>query len=531
MDNSSCINYSKTGAFSKLFLNYVDGSEELKKFYIHAPNVNSIGNAIENKSKENINRKVLVEQINSQYKSIDLHERVRTNIELLNQTNTYTITTGHQLSIFTGEWYFIFKIITAINLAKEAKEKFPEYNFVPVFWMASEDHDFEEINHVYLKNERFTWNEHAKGPVGRLSSEKLVEQVHSIAHFLKGTKHAEELIQIFQKAYTKEHTLAEATRILVNELFQDEGLVILDADSRALKKVWSSSIKKELLTNENYDACKESTEALEALGYSAQIHAREINLFYLMDGFRERIVKENNEYSTVEGSYKFTKDEIFTEVENTPERFSPNVVLRPLYQESILPNLCYVGGPGEIAYWLQLQKVFEVNNVSFPLLAWRNSFMILEEKDSKAWQALSFEISDFFQSIPSLEKKYVEKHQTEKINFKEEEKILDTYIDAVKTKARRVDENLQYSINGIEKRISNMMLRMEHKIWKAEKRKYKTELNKIERLKTKYFPEGKLQERKENFSLWYANCGKEGMNRLKVASKPLINELIILKFD
>lgn len=531
MDNSSCINYSKTGAFSKLFLNYVDGSEELKKFYTHAPNIHSIAKAIENKSKENINRKVLVDQLHNQYNAIEVHEQVRTNIELLNHTNTYTITTGHQLSIFTGEWYFIFKIITTINLAKEAKEKFPEYNFVPVFWMASEDHDFEEINHLYLKNERFTWNENAKGPVGRLSTEKLVELITSLAHFLKGTKHSEEIIQLFQKAYTKEHTLAEATRILVNELFQDEGLVIIDADNKALKKVWSSNIKKELLTNENYDACLKNTDALEALGYHAQIHAREINLFYLMDGFRERIVKENNAYATVDGTYKFTEEEIIKEVENTPERFSPNVVLRPLYQESILPNLCYVGGPGEIAYWLQLQKVFEVNNVSFPLLAWRNSFMILEEKDAKAWEALGFETSDFFQSIPSLEKKYVEKHQTEKINFKEEEKILDTYIDAVKAKAKRVDENLQYSINGMEKRISNMMLRLEHKIWKAEKQKHKTELIKIERLKSKYFPEGKLQERKENFSLWYASFGKEGMNRLKVASKPLINEFIILKFD
>ncbi len=531
MDNSSCINYSKTGAFSKLFLNYVDGSEELKKFYTHAPNINSIAKAIENKSKENINRKVLVEQIKSQYSNITLHDRVRSNIELLNQPNTYTITTGHQLSIFTGEWYFIFKIITAINLAKEAKEKFPSYDFVPVFWMASEDHDFEEINHIYLKNERFTWNENAKGPVGRLSTEKLVELVNSVAHFLKGTKHSEELIQIFQKAYTKEHTLADATRILVNELFQDEGLVILDADNSALKKVWSSSIKKEILTNTNYDACVKNTEDLEALGYTAQIHAREINLFYLMDGFRERIVKENNAYATVDGTYTFTEEEILKEVENTPERFSPNVVLRPLYQESILPNLCYVGGPGEIAYWLQLQKVFEVNNVSFPMLAWRNSFMMLEEKDAKAWEALGFETSDFFQSISILENNYVEKHQIEKINFKEEEKILSTYIDAIKSKAKKVDENLQYSVNGMEKRISNMMLRMEHKIWKAEKRKFKTELTKIESLKFKYFPEGKLQERRENFSFWYANCGIEGMKRLKSASKPLISDFIVLKYE
>lgn len=530
MDNSSCIDYSKTAAFSKLFLKYVDGSEELKKFYTHTPHIDSIATAIEAKSKENTNRKVLVEQINKQYSAIDLHEKVRANIELLNNTKTFTITTGHQLSIFTGEWYFIFKIITAINIAKEAKEKFPEYNFVPVFWMASEDHDFEEINHIYLKNERFTWNEEVKGPVGRLKAEKLIELTNSISHFLTGKKHKEELIQIFKKAYTKEHTLAEATRVLVNELFQEEGLVILDADDRELKRVWSSSIKKELQTNANYDACVENTQALEALGYTAQINAREINLFYLMDGFRERIVKENKMYSTVDGAYTFTEEEILKEVENTPERFSPNVVLRPLYQESILPNLCYVGGPGEIAYWLQLQKVFETNNVSFPILAWRNSFMMMEEKDAKSWNDLGFEIEDLFSSMLVLEKEYVEKHQTEKINFKEEEKLLEEYIDAIKNKAKRVDENLQYSVKGMEKRISNMMLRMEHKIWKAEKKKFKTELTKIEKIKYTYFPEGKLQERRENFSFWYAVCGKEGMKRLKEASKPLKKDFIVLNY-
>ncbi len=530
MDNSYCIDYHQTHAFSKLFLDYVDGEEKLKEFYQFAPSITSIPNAIAKKSVENINRNLLVERLTHQYKNISLSKSVEKNISLLADKNTYTITTGHQLAIYTGEWYFIFKIITAINMAKEAKELYPEYNFVPVFWMASEDHDFEEINHIHLKNEKFEWKEKVSGPTGRLKVDELTTLTESLSHFLQGRKYSEELISMFNTAYKKGNTLAEATRILVHELFKEDGLVILDADDVELKKSWALTIEKELRDGNNYKACTSLSEKLRSLEYPTQIFPREINLFYLLDGYRERIIKENESYQTNDGNYIFEQDQIFEELKKHPERFSPNVVLRPLYQESILPNLCYIGGPGEIAYWLQLKTVFEQNQVSYPILAWRNSFMLMDKKDKTTWDELGFEMEKIFNSILELENEYVSKHQQEKINLEEEKILLTEYIKALNTKATRVDENLQYSLRGTEKRILGMMERIEHKIWKAEKRKFKTEISQISSIKLKYFPKGKLQERYDNFSFWYASCGKEGMEALKRETKVLQKEFKILEF-
>ncbi len=532
MDNAYCTDYHQSNSFSKLFLDYIDGKEELRQFYQFEPNINSLQAVIDGKSKEQINRKVLVEQLLQQYQnsSIELHPKVRDNINSLLQENSYTITTGHQLALFTGEWYFIFKILTAIKMADDAKLKYPNYHFVPVFWMASEDHDFEEINHVHLSGHKFEWKEKSGGPTGRIKVDKIENVIESVKHFLGNRPYSNELIEKFKKAYQQEQNLSQATRILVNELFASEGLVIIDADDIELKKTWANTIHKELIDQKSYEACTTQTKALENFSYPSQIFPREINLFYILDDYRERIISKENNFETNDGKHQFTKESILEELKNHPEKFSPNVVLRPVYQESILPNLCYIGGPGEIAYWLQLKTVFENYGVQYPLLAWRNSFMILEKNDFEKWKSLGFELNDFFKTIKNLEDEYVARHHQEKIKLDEEEIMLKNFIEQMKNKAMKVDENLQYSLKGTEQRIMRMMERVEYKIWKAEKRKYKSALSQIATLKEKYFPKGKLQERNDNFSLWYANCGIEGINHIKNETEILSKSIKTLIF-
>lgn len=530
MDNAYCIDYHQTNSFSKLFLDYIDEKNELRSFYKFSPSITSIKEAISTKVKEPINRKLLVDRLNNQYANINVNTKVQDNINSLLDSNSFTITTGHQLAIFTGEWYFIFKIMTAIAMAKDAKKMHPEYNFVPVFWMASEDHDFEEINHVNLAGHKFEWKGKAGGPAGRIEVESIHPLIDSLRLFLGNRPNSEELINLFKKAYAKGNSLAQATRILVNELFAEDGLIILDADDVELKKSWAPIIKKEIFEQKSFNACTSQTKLLEDLGYPSQIHPREINMFYILDGYRERIISENNNYKTNDGEYTFSKTEIEDEINNHPERFSPNVVLRPVYQESILPNLCYIGGPGEIAYWLQLKTVFENYDIQYPIVAWRNSFMILDKLDFVKWEKLGLAVKDFFKSLLVLENEYVLKQQTEKINLLEEEKLLKKYIEQLKSKAISVDKNLEYSLKGTEQRILRMMERIEHKIWKAEKRKYKTALMQIENLKTTYFPNGKLQERNDNFSLWYANCGVEGMKTLQKETEVLSKHIKVTLF-
>ncbi len=515
MDNSSCIGYRQSNSFSKLFLDYVEENPTLQPFYKYSANINSLGSVIKDRALNEVNRDLLVERLLDQYNNISNSSKVTNNILSIKEKKTFTITTGHQLSLFTGEWYFIFKIMTAIEMAKEAKKLYPEYHFVPVFWMASEDHDFEEINHINLGEHQFVWKENSGGPTGRIKVDQVAPIINSLKHFIGDKPHTEEIIQLLSNAYQKGDTLSFATRKLVHELFKDEGLVIIDADDVELKKSFSKIISKELFEQKSFIACNKKTEDLTALNYPSQINPREINMFYILDGYRERIISENDLFKTTDGKYIFDKKGIEEELEKHPERFSPNVVLRPLYQEYILPNLSYIGGPGEIAYWLQLKSVFELYNINYPMLAWRNSFLITEENVIKKWNDMGNSTVDLFKSINELEDDFVKKHQTEKINLSEETELLKSYIHSLTQKAIKVDDNLKYSLSGTEKRILRMMERVEHKIWKAEKRKHKSSLDKISSIKSHYFPKGKLQERHDNFSLWFANYGFKGLLRLQ----------------
>jgi uncharacterized protein YllA (UPF0747 family) len=167
-------------------------------------------------------------------------ETTLNNIKLLNNLNTFTITTGHQLNLFTGPLYFLYKIVSTINLCKELKSEFPEHDFVPIYWMATEDHDFEEINYFNFKHKKISWNRESFGPVGRLSSDGL-EAVFAVFESEIGLgKNAEGLKNLFKKAYLEHTNLADATRFLANELFSKEGLVIIDADKSDLKKSFYS---------------------------------------------------------------------------------------------------------------------------------------------------------------------------------------------------------------------------------------------------------------------------------------------------
>lgn len=505
MNSTYSVPYSEN-YFSKIFLDYVGNHKNLETFIQYEPSLSSIASAIENKSKEKINREVLVNTLRKQYKNINASEATKQNIEALLNENTFTITTGHQLGIFTAEWYFIYKIISCIKLADDAKLQHPNKHFVPIFWMASEDHDFAEINHIQLASHTFQWNKNTSGACGHIKTEGLKEIIESLSTFFADRKFAIDLIEKFKKAYS-ENTLAEATRVLVNDLFQSYGLVILDADDAELKAQFKTVMIDDVINHNANEKVTESTKALETLGYSTQVNPREINFFYLEENYRERIVKKDNGYETTDSKYQFTKEELLNIIETHPEKMSPNVILRPLYQETILPNLAYIGGPGEIAYWLQFKSMFEYYQVNLPILTWRNSFLIVKEIDLGKWQKQDFTAEELFNDINDLANKYVERHSDKKLNLDTERKELEQYFDKIKDRLANINDQLPYSLTGIEVRLSHMLDNLEKKMLKHEKRKHSEGLEAIINIKSKYFPNNKLQERKENFSLHYAELG------------------------
>lgn len=505
MNSTYSVPYSEN-YFSKIFLDYVGNHKNLESFIQYKPSLSSIANAIENKSKEKINREVLVNTLRRQYENINASEATKQNIEALLNEHTFTITTGHQLGIFTAEWYFIYKIISCIKLADDAKLQHPNKNFVPIFWMATEDHDFAEINHIQLASHTFQWNKNTSGACGHLKTDGLKEIIDSLSTFLADRKFASELIGKFKKAYS-ENTLAEATRVLVNDLFQSYGLVIIDADDAELKAQFKSVMIDDVINHSAFEKVNESTKALETLAYSTQVNPREINFFYLEENYRERIVKKGNGYETTDSKYQFTKEELLNIIETHPEKMSPNVILRPLYQETILPNLAYIGGPGEIAYWLQFKSMFEYYQVNLPILTWRNSFLIVKEMDFGKWQKQDFTAEELFNDINDLANKYVERHSDKKLNLDTERKELEQYFDKIKDQLSNINDQLPYSLTGIEVRLSHMLDNLEKKMLKHEKRKHSEGLEAIINIKSKYFPNNKLQERKENFSMHYAELG------------------------
>ena len=377
------LDYSETNCFSSTLIRYIEKDPQLSSFISYPPSLDGFEAQLAN-YKPIADRASLVNALKEQYSILKEGStfdptdflQVDENLGLLGLENTYTITTGHQLNIFTGPLYFIFKIVTAIKLASDLKAKFPDKNFVPIYWMATEDHDFEEINHTYISGKKVVWNHPAKGATGKLKLDNILSSLREFTGVLGGSEKALELTKLIETAYTKTESLADATRQLVNSLFQKYGLVIIDADHVDLKRQFTAIIKDDIIHQHSFKNISDTDLKLQVIGVETQVNPREINFFYLLDNFRERIVYEDGKYQVLNSEIAFTEADLLTEIENHPERFSPNVVMRPLYQEIILPNIAYVGGGAEIIYWLQLKQNFDFYNVNFPILIPRNLSLI-----------------------------------------------------------------------------------------------------------------------------------------------------------
>jgi len=522
------IPYRKTTYFSNLILDYLDKKKELESFYNQSFSIDGFKNQVAEKELSIETREVLYNSLLEQYKGISITEGVQNNIEKLQHSNTYTVTTGHQLNLFTGPLYFFYKIITTINLAEKLSLEFPENNFVPVYWMATEDHDFEEINHFNLLGIKHEFVSDQKGAVGRMKLSSIEEVFTQLDETLGARTGLEDLLDKLKEHYQSSKTFTEAIRGFVNELFGKYGLVIIDGDDKSLKEVFASSIKKELIERSSFQTINKSSEQLEKLGYSKQVNPREINLFYLIDHTRERIVFEENQYKVLNTDFSFTQEEIINEVENFPERFSPNVVLRPLYQETVLPNLAYIGGGGELAYWLQLKNMFDNNDVSFPILGLRNSALIIDKNSSKKIDKLGFEILDIFQHEDDLIKQYIKKGTDIILDLKEEEKCVEEVFNDIVLKAAQIDQTLQPMIKAELQKSLKSIKNIENRLVKAEKQKEEVAVNQIKNLRDKLFPGNSLQERKENFIYLYLIMRDSFIEELKKELNPFDQEFTVL---
>jgi bacillithiol biosynthesis cysteine-adding enzyme BshC len=513
MFQKQTIPVSKTGLFSSLFEDYLAEAENVKPFYKEHFSSTHFSNYLENYKFGYLNRPVLVQALNNQANLVsNTSNATKANIALLEKPSTYTITTGHQLCLFTGPLYFIYKIVSTINLSKTLQQKFPDKDFVPVYWMASEDHDFEEINHVNVFGKKVVWNSTQKGAVGEFTTDGLQEVIAELKTILGESENSNALIQLFEKAYVGHTNLADATRYLVNQLFGEYGVITLDGNDVDLKNLFKDEFSKDIFENSPAKLVNATISDLKK-EYSAQVTPRDINIFYKDKGLRERIEKQGNEFTVLNSDIRFSEQQLKELIETSPEKLSPNVVLRPLYQQKILPNVAYVGGPGELAYWLEYKTMFDAFNIHLPILIPRNFVMLFDKGTQNKIQKLNLTAEDAFRDGEELVKAFI-KTQHDDINLEDAKTQLAAVYASVLETVSVIDKTLVGTTEAEKQKAINGLATIEQKINRALKQKSETDVNQIWAVKGKLFPNNMPQERYDNFSAYYSKYGKEFMTAL-----------------
>ncbi|MBD1392973.1 bacillithiol biosynthesis cysteine-adding enzyme BshC [Mucilaginibacter glaciei] len=536
--DAACIDYKDTGYFSQTVIDYLDDVPELRSFYSHRPTMQGFAEKLGHK-KVVADRAMLVNVLQEQYFKkhestsptkieLDAAEYIRQQINLLGNDHTYTVTTGHQLNIFTGPLYFIYKIVTAIKLCRQLKDSFPDKNFVPVYWMASEDHDFAEINYTNIGGKKVHWWYEASGATGRINPDTMRQALNQYKGVLGIDGHADELGEMVETAYTKFDKLADATRYLVNALFGQYGLVIIDADDHRLKEEFAPIIEQDIIEQNSFKNISAVNEQLTKLGVHIQVNPREINFFYLKDELRERLIFENDRYSVMNTDISFTEDELKQEIKTAPERFSPNVVMRPLYQECILPNIAYIGGGAEVVYWLELKSNFDHYGIDFPILILRNSGLVIKKETAAKINSMELSPADIFKSTDEIKSSWVQKHSSHDLTLNEEWREIESAFEKIKLRAHKIDSTLGPSASAVQARLKHAMDNLQKKLVKAEKRNYHTRLEQIEHIKEDIFPKNSLQERSENFGLAYVKWGQLFIDELIRNFEPLDFKFTVL---
>lgn len=498
--------YGKTGYFNQLVVDFLAEHPNLRPFYKYSPVKPDFEAAIQAKKAFPQQRDVLVAALREQYKGLNITEKVSRNIDSLLESQTFTITTAHQPNIFTGYLYFAYKILQTIKLSEQLKSQYAQYNFVPVYYMGSEDADLDELGHIYIDGKTINWPTRQQGAVGRMQPEGFEDLIAQVKQALGYGPYTDELIALLEKAYLGHKNIQEATLYLVNELFGRYGLVVLVPDSPVLKKLFIPVMRDELLHGHSFGIVNETIAQISA-HHKVQANPREINLFYLTETSRERIVRVGDVWKVLHLPVEFTETSLLKELEEHPERFSPNVILRGMLQETILPNIAFIGGGGEIAYWLELQPLFDHYRVPYPILILRNSFLLTDGNAQQRLQKLGLTVTDLFEDIEDLVNRFVQKHTNAALVLKDEYAAIERLFDDLEFKARSIDVTLEASVGAERTRAVKSIGKLEHKFLKAEKKKFAWQTEQIRTLKNRLFPANSLQERKENFMPWYAQQG------------------------
>lgn len=508
---------------------YTLQDQRLAPFYKYPASLDSFSRVIEDKSRENCPRELLVRVLRQQYSELERTPAIEQNIESLLKSSTFTVVTAHQPALFTGPLYFIYKIVSTIRLARAVSAANPSAHVVPVMISGGEDHDFDEINHAHLFGKKLVWENEETGSVGRMRTASLLPLLDELLQLLGESGAAQALREKLEGAFRRFESYGHAMQAFVSSLFKDQGLLVLNMDHPELKRHFIPHMRRELLERPSQALVAQTQAELESLGFSAQAFARPVNLFYLSEGIRERIEGEDGIYKVVNTDLSFTEAALLEELEAHPERFSPNVVMRPLYQESVLPNLAYVGGGGELAYWLERKRQFEHFGVNFPMLVRRNSVVWVDGNSAKRMDKLGLDLRALLGDTEELVKAWVHEKSEQELSLSAEKQALARIFEGIVQKAEATDPTLAGAAKAEEAKQIKSLEQLEARLVRAQKQRFETELNQLRGLKEKLFPGNGLQERHDNFIPYYLRHGDAFFDVLLNNLDPLATDLIIIQ--
>lgn len=508
-----------TGRFAPVVLDYLSGVPEVRNLVEHAPDLDGLRKAAATRAFTAAQRTVLVQALKHQYAGLEPGAATQVQWEALAQEGTLTVTTGHQLCLFGGPLYVPFKILNVVRLARRLTRELGR-PVVPIFWMATEDHDRAEIDHTWLNGRRVQWPGHAAGPVGRMLLHDMDAVLAQAAPLLGAGAHAAELRELLHAAYRPDRTLAEATRHFVHALFGRFGVVCVDGDDPALKRLFVPHMREEVLHQVAQRAVAHANTQL-ARNYAVQAHAREINLFHLCPGHRRRMVQEGEGYRVLDGGPQWTAEELLHELEAHPEDFSPNVLLRPVYQETILPNIAYVGGGGELAYWLQLRWLFHALQVPMPVVMLRTSAGFLPAKHLRQWEGLGLSLPELFAPLQDMQARVAAARVPFATELTAEREQLRAFYADLAARAAAADPSLKASAEAHATRAMHGLDRFGKALLRSAKRREANALGRMQRVHDAFLPGGGLQERRESILPWLAAHGEGFLDQLLEQLDPL----------
>jgi bacillithiol biosynthesis cysteine-adding enzyme BshC len=544
---STRLTYQQTGYFSRIITDYLEQAAALSPFYGHPVSAEGFRSAIDLRKTYLTDRQTLVQVLEEQYAAMGVASlgvasggdaalgvaatgvasRVRENIAKLAENDTFTVCSAHQPAVFTGHLYFIYKILHSIRLAEWLKEQHPAQHFVPVFYMGSEDADLEELGHIFLGGEKLSWDTKQTGAVGRMKTKGLEKMYFRIEGELSVQPYGRELMSMLKAAYLESPDIQTATFKFLHGLFAEWGLIVLIADHAAFKRQMISVFEDDLFHEVPTKIVNDSVARLGEQ-YKIQANPRPINLFYLKDDLRNRIERTKEGFVVAHSEIRFTEEQLKAELYEHPERFSPNVILRGLFQETILPNLAFIGGGGETAYWLELKSLFGHYSVPFPILVLRNSFLLVQRHWLEKLTHAGFGIPDLFTGAEDLMNELVRRDSGNRLTLEGEIAAANHYYEELKALARPVDPTLEQHVTALQARALEPIKSLEKKLLKAEKRRFGDQRRQVAALKAALFPQDNLQERSDNFLPWYATYGPDLLRELYRQSLVLEQEFVIL---